>query len=73
MESLAVYEIEAQHPDLFIMHLLSLSPDVVCSAVKKQRESLKNPSLTIEHYLESLDRQGLVQTISVLRQFSKLI
>lgn len=72
-ETLAKYGIEAQHPDQFIMHLLDLAPNLVCSAAKKQRESLKNPPFTVEQYLESLARQGLAQTVSALRQFAELI
>lgn len=72
-ETLAKYGIEAQHPDDFIMHLLELAPNQVCSAAKKQRESLKNPPYSVEQYLQSLERQGLPQTVSVLRQFADLI
>jgi PIN domain len=72
-ETLARYGIEAQHPDDFILRLLDLAPNVVCSAAKKQRESLKKPPLTVEQYLESLERQGLAQTVAALRQFVDLI
>ncbi len=72
-ETLTKYGIEAQHPDEFIMHLLDLAPNVVCSAAMKQRESLKNPPLTVEQYLESLQRQGLAQTVSALRQLADFI
>ncbi len=72
-ETLARYGIEAQHPDEFIMHLIDLAPNVVCSAAKKQREGLKKPPLTVEQYLESLERQGLAQTVAKLRQFADLI
>jgi hypothetical protein len=72
-ETLAKYGIEAQHPDEFIMYLLELAPDRVCAAAKRQRESLKNPPLTVDQYLESLERQGLVQTVSALRRFAELI
>ncbi len=72
-EVLARYGVEAQHPDDFIMHLLDLAPNLVCSAAKKQRESLKKPPLTVEQYLESLERQGLAQTVAALRRFADLI
>src|SRR5947209_7691586 len=42
-ETLARYGIEAQHPDDFITHLLDLAPGTVCAAVKRHRESLRNP------------------------------
>jgi hypothetical protein len=49
-----------------------LAPAVVCGAAKKQRESLKNPPKTVEQYLESLERQGLAQTVAALREFAEL-
>jgi hypothetical protein len=39
----------------------------------ERRVGLKNPPKTVEEYLESLERQGLAQTVSVLRQFAELI
>lgn len=72
-ETLAKYGIEAQHPDEFIHHLLELAPAIVCGAAKKQRERLKNPPMTAEQYLQSLERQGLAQTVAILRTFAELI
>ena len=72
-QTLARYGIETQHPDEFIMRLLDLAPNLVCSAAKKQRESLKKPPLSVTQYLESLERQGLAQTVAALRQFADLI
>lgn len=67
------YGIEPQHPDEFIMHLLDLAPQVVCPAAKHQRESLKNPPLNVEDFLAALERQGLPQTVAILRQYATLI
>lgn len=67
------YGIDAQHPDEFINHLLDLAPNVVCTAAKRQRESLKNPPMSVGEYLASLERQGLAQTVAALRQFAELI
>jgi predicted nucleic acid-binding protein len=72
-ETLAQYGIEAQHPDEFIMRLLDLAPNVVCSAAKTQRESLKKPPMTVEQYLASLERQGLSRTVATLCQFADVI
>jgi len=70
---LGKYGIEAQHPDEFIMHLIDLAPQSVCAAAKQQRESLKKPPMTVDEFLEALERQGLAQTVSALRQFAALI
>ena len=68
-EILTPFEIEAQHPDEFVMHLLDLSTGVVIDAARRHRESLKKPAKTIEEYLLTLETQGLTQTASVLREY----
>jgi hypothetical protein len=73
VEALKPYGIEAQHPDEFLIHQLDLAPNVVCAAAKNQRASLKNPPMTVEEFLAALERQGLAQTVSVLRQFGELL
>ncbi len=72
-EVLARHGIEALHPDDFVTYQLDLAPHVVCAAAKRQRESLKNPPKSVQEYLEALERQGLAQTASALRQFGELI
>ncbi len=68
--ALAPFGIVAQHPDDFVSGLLKLSPDKVCEAAHNQRSSLKNPPMDASQYLATLERQGLVQTVSALREFS---
>lgn len=72
-DALAKYGIEAQHPDQFIMHLLDLAPNVVCAAAKRQRQNLKNPPLSVEEFLEALEKQAIPQTVGILRKFAALI
>ncbi len=67
------YGIEVQPPDDFIAHLLDLAPSTVCASAKRHRQSHKNPAQTVAEYLKSLERTGLVQTVSILREFSDLI
>lgn len=69
--TLLQYGIEAQHPDDFIYYLLNQAPLSVVESAKKQRESLKNPPKTVEQYLQSLERQGLIQTVAELRKFAE--
>lgn len=66
-EVLATYGMEAQHPDEFVVHLLSLAPDRVPEAAQDHWVSLKNPPKTESEYLQSLERQGLLHTVSILR------
>ena len=46
-----------------------LSPGTVLSAARAHRVSLKNPPKTESEYLDTLERQGLTQTVSVLREY----
>jgi predicted nucleic acid-binding protein len=71
-KTLDKYGIEAQHPDEFITHLIDLSPEAVCVAIRKHRLSLKNPPKTADEYLETLAKQSLNKTIvqlSSLREY----
>lgn len=72
-ECLSRYDIEALHPDDFLIGLLDLSPSVVCAAVKRQRKSLRNPPKTIEELLTTLESQGLTQAVAHLRTFADLL
>lgn len=71
--ALKSHGIVAQHPDIFISRLLDLAPNLVCAAAKRQRQSLKNPPLNTEQFLESLEQQGLPSTVAKLRQCGELI
>ena len=43
---LTEHKLRAIHPDEFLEMLLGQSPDVVCTAVRQQRERLRNPPRT---------------------------
>jgi predicted nucleic acid-binding protein len=66
--ALRSYDIEAQHPDEFILHLLDLAPGLVIEAAQNHRLSLKNPPKSVDEYLNSLEAQGLTQTARSLRE-----
>lgn len=70
---LAAFGVEAVHPDDFIADQIDLSAATVCDAVKRIRGRLKNPPRSIDEYLGTLDEQGLVETVSRLRDFSPLL
>jgi hypothetical protein len=61
------YEMEAQHPDEFILQLIELTPDIVMNAAETHRQSLKNPPKSIEEFLASLEAQGLPKSVTVMR------
>ena len=72
-ECLDTFDVEAQHPDEFITHLIDLAPAIVCAAAKRHRTSLKKPPKTVEEYLGALARQRLPETVNRLREFEELI
>jgi hypothetical protein len=66
---LGEFDIEAQHPDEFILRLLDLVPVLVVEAAENHRQSLKNPPKTVDEYIDTLEAQGLTQTASALREY----
>jgi predicted nucleic acid-binding protein len=66
-EVLQQYEMEALHPDDFILQLIELAPDVVLDAAETHRLSLKNPPKLIDEFLASLEAQGLPRSVAALR------
>jgi hypothetical protein len=66
-EVLQKYEMEARHPDEFILHLIDLAPYVVKDAAETHRQSLKNPPKSIDEFLASLEAQGLPESVTALR------
>lgn len=72
-EMLTRFDIEAQHPDDFLLSLFDLAPGLVCGAVKRQRAGLRNPPKTAEELLATLESQGLTQAVARLRAFVGLL
>lgn len=65
--TLRAFGIEAQDPDEFVLHLIDLDEDAVVRAVRAQRAGLKEPVVTAEQLLRTLERQGLAETVARLR------
>ncbi len=65
-ESLADFDIEAQHPDAFVDHLADLNPGTVIQAIKSISARPRNPPKTPAEVLVTLERSGLVQTATRL-------
>ncbi len=68
-DAIGSFGIEAQHPDEFVLHLLDLAPGAVVAPAQNHCQSLRNPPRTVAEYLETLERQGLTQTVSVFREY----
>ncbi len=65
---LAAFDIEAQHPDDFVLTLFEAFPDVVLEAAKAHRVSLRNPPKDQDEYLDDLRRQGLCKSVDAMRE-----
>jgi predicted nucleic acid-binding protein len=65
--TLEPHGVEAVHPDAFVAGLFDAGPEGVIAAVRTQRVQLRNPPVRIEELLETLHRQGLVETVARLR------
>lgn len=65
--------IEARHPDEFLAAHLVSAPGAFCGAVRKVRARLRHPPFSVEDYLGTLARQGLVATVAELESFSAVL
>ncbi len=66
-ELLQTYNIEAQTPDVFVLHLVDLSPTTVFGVLEAQAAALRNPPMTIDQLLDRLAQSGLPRTCAALR------
>ena len=66
--TLAPYDIEAQHPDDFVLDTIDLAPGTVTQVISEQAAALKNPPRSIGDLLDTLREQGLVRSVAKLRE-----
>ncbi len=72
-EILKQHDIEAQHPDTFLVNLFDLSPIIFCKVVREHREALKNPTKTVDEMLDAYMSQGLAVTVTRLREMKNVL
>ena len=72
-ERLEPFGIEAQHPDMFVAHLIGLDQAVCCAAIRRMRERYRNPSMTPAEYVNSLEKKGLSRSADLLGALSDQI
>ena len=70
---LDTYGIEAQHPDVFLQHLMDLDPPRVIAAVKRLREMLRHPPVDASHYIAMLERCELPAFAARMREFEAVL
>lgn len=66
-DRLAPYDLEALHPDDFVMSAIDLGAGSVIKVVSEQAAALKSPPLSINDLLGILQRAGLAQSVARLR------
>ncbi len=64
--ALTPFELEAVHPDDFVLDLIDLAPARVVRALREQARSLKNPPQSVSELLDKLKRSGLNQSVAKL-------
>lgn len=64
---LASHNIEAQHPDDFIMNQLELRPFEALEVIKQVRARMKNPTRSAAELIDRVEKNGLPQTAQYLR------
>lgn len=72
-DALNQFDIEPQHPDEFVLDLWDLDQAAVLLAIQKHRQSLKNPPVSAEPYLDMLMKLGMTQTVSAIKPYALLI
>jgi hypothetical protein len=65
---LKTFGITAVNPDDFLLDQIDLSAELVIAAVKRHKDSLKNPVLTWFEYFQNLKQQGLTESVAQLRE-----
>lgn len=67
-DSLSPYNLEAQHPDDFVLNAIDLSPGTVLRALEEQSAALRNPPVDLLELLTNLQSLGLVQSVARMRE-----
>ena len=67
-DRLASYNIDAKHPDDFVIDTIDLSPGAVAKVIAEQAGALRNPPRSIPELLDTLRDQRLVRSVAKLRE-----
>jgi hypothetical protein len=65
---LGPYNVEAKHPDDFVLDSIDLAPGLVTKVVAEQAAALKNPPRSVAELLDILRDQRLVRSVAKLRE-----
>ena len=70
-EELAQYDLDAIHPDEFLLDLLHLDSAVVLGVIRKIQAGLKNPPISLEELLAHYGRLKLTGFVSEVRKLQE--
>jgi predicted nucleic acid-binding protein len=62
------YNVEAKHPDDFVVDTLDLAPGAVAKVLAEQAAPLENPPRSVAELLDTLRDQGLIRSVAKLRE-----
>jgi predicted nucleic acid-binding protein len=71
--ALEPFGIDVIHPDDFIYYQIDMAPARCCQALRDQRQALRNPAVSLEEFLTTLQKQQLPQTVSKLRDHAEFL
>ena len=63
-DRLAVFGVQAQDPDEFVLGLLGSQASAVVRIIIEQAAELRNPPRTVEDVLETLEAHGLTRSVA---------
>lgn len=67
-DKLSPYGVEALHPDDFVLSLVDLAPGAIATILIQQASALRNPPRSQAELLDTLLAQGLVRSVTRLRE-----
>ena len=70
---LAKYDLEAVHPDDFIMNQLELAPREALLTIKQVRARMLQPPHSVAELLDMIEKSGLPQSAQYLKRWAEFI
>lgn len=67
-EVLAQYQVDARHPDDFLVELIDAAPGVLAAVVARQAGDLRSPPRSVDELLETLRGVGLPMSVARLKE-----
>lgn len=69
VSALASHDVEAQHPDAFLMGLYDLAPSTMVNVIVEQAAALKRHPMTTRQVLARLEKVGMTRFAHAVRTY----